>query len=108
MIDVLVIGGGNAALCAALMAREAGASVLMLEAAPRDWRGGNSQHTRNLRCMHNAPQDVLLEAYPEEEFWQDLLKVTGGATDEKLARLTIRAEERRVGKECRAGWCAYE
>ena len=35
MVDVLVLGGGNAALCAALMAREAGASVLLLEAAPR-------------------------------------------------------------------------
>jgi tricarballylate dehydrogenase len=91
MIDVLVIGGGNAALCAALMAREAGASVLLLEAAPREWRGGNSMHVRNLRCMHDAPQDVLLDAYPEEEFWQDLLKVTGGATDEQLARLVIRA-----------------
>jgi tricarballylate dehydrogenase len=91
MLDVLVIGGGNAALCAALMAREAGASVLMLESAPREWRGGNSQHTRNLRCMHDAPQDVLIEAYSEEEFWQDLLKVTGGITNEKLARLTIRA-----------------
>ena len=90
MLDVLVIGGGNAALCAALMAREAGASVLLLEASPRDWRGGNSQHTRNLRCMHDAPQDVLVDAYPEEEFWQDLLKVTGGQTDEHLARLVIR------------------
>ena len=94
MIDVLVIGGGNAALCAALMAREAGASVLLLEAAPKAWRGGNSQHTRNLRCMHDAPQDVLVEAYPEEEFWQDLLKVTGGVTNEKLARLVIRASSR--------------
>jgi len=37
-LDLLVIGGGNAALCAALMAREAGLSVLMLEAAPREWR----------------------------------------------------------------------
>ena len=91
MVDVLVIGGGNAALCAALMAREAGASVLMLEAAPREWRGGNSMHVRNLRCMHDAPQDVLQDAYPEEEFWQDLLKVTGGNTDEQLARLVIRA-----------------
>jgi tricarballylate dehydrogenase len=91
MLDVLVIGGGNAALCAALTAREAGASVMLLEASPRDWRGGNSQHTRNLRCMHDAPQDVLVDAYPEEEYWQDLLKVTGGATDEALARLVIRA-----------------
>jgi tricarballylate dehydrogenase len=91
MVDVLVIGGGNAALCAALMAREAGASVLLLEASPREWRGGNSQHTRNLRCMHDAPQDVLIDAYPEEEYWQDLLKVTGGKTDERLARMAIRA-----------------
>lgn len=96
--DVLVIGGGNAALCAALCAREAGASVLLLEASPRAWRGGNSQHTRNLRCMHDAPQDVLTDAYPEEEFWQDLLKVTGGQTDEKLARLAIRESS-----DCR-GW----
>lgn len=91
MVDVLVIGGGNAALCAALMAREAGATVLLLEAAPRAWRGGNSMHTRNLRCMHDAPQDVLVDAYPEEEFWQDLRMVTGGRTDEALARLVIRA-----------------
>ena len=75
--DVLVIGGGNAALCAALMAAEAGASVLLLESAPFEWRGGNSVHTRNLRCMHDAPQDML--------------KVTGGITDEKLTRLAIRA-----------------
>lgn len=95
--DVLVIGGGNAALCAALSAREAGASVLLLEASPRAWRGGNSQHTRNLRCMHDAPQDVLTDAYPEEEFWEDLLKVTGGQTDERLARLVIRESE-----HCRA------
>lgn len=90
-LDVLVIGGGNAALCASLTAAEAGAKVLLLEAAPREYRGGNSGHTRNLRCMHDAPQDVLVDAYPEEEYWQDLLKVTGGITDEKLARLVIRA-----------------
>lgn len=97
MLDVLVIGGGNAALCAALMAREAGASVMILESAPAAWRGGNSQHTRNLRCMHDAPQDTLVGAYPEEEFWQDLLKVTGGRTDEHLARLVIRASSSCLG-----------
>ncbi|MFO1329969.1 MAG: FAD-dependent tricarballylate dehydrogenase TcuA [Rubrivivax sp.] len=94
MIDVLVIGGGNAALCAALTAREAGARVLLLEAAPPEWRGGNSMHTRNLRCMHDAPQDVLTEAYPEEEFWQDLKKVTASRTDEALARQVIRETSR--------------
>jgi tricarballylate dehydrogenase len=90
VLDVLVIGGGNAALSAALTAREAGASVLLLESAPRELRGGNSAHTRNLRCAHDAPQDVLTGSYSEEEFWQDLLKVTGGATNERLARLVIR------------------
>jgi tricarballylate dehydrogenase len=72
------------------MAREAGASVLILESSPKEWRGGNSQHTRNLRCMHDAPQDVLVDAYTEEEYWQDLLKVTGGQTNEALARMVIR------------------
>jgi tricarballylate dehydrogenase len=89
-IHVLVIGGGNAALCAAIMAAEAGATVRMLEAAPFEWRGGNSSHTRNVRCMHDGPQDVLIEAYSEEEYWQDLLKVTSGLTNESLARLVIR------------------
>ena len=81
--DLLVVGGGNAALCAALMAREAGCSVMLLEGAPKPFRGGNSRHTRNLRCMHEEPQDILTGTYPEEEYWQDLLKVTGGMTNER-------------------------
>ena len=88
--DVLILGGGNAALCAAITARQGGATVLILECAPRDFRGGNSRHTRNFRAMHEAPTKVLTEAYPEEEYWDDLRRVTGGATDEKLARMTIR------------------
>ena len=88
--DVAVIGGGNAALCAAITAAEAGASVVLLEHAPRPMRGGNSRHTRNLRAMHTAPTSVLTEAYLEDEYWDDLLRVTAGETDEGLARLTIR------------------
>ena len=52
--DVLVIGGGNAALCAAISARRTGASVLVLEGAPKFYRGGNTRHTRNMRCAHDA------------------------------------------------------
>ena len=89
--DVLVIGGGNAALCAAITAREAGARVLLVEHAPRAMRGGNSRHTRNLRAMHLAPTAVLTDAYAEAEYWEDLRRVTGGATSEGLARMTIRA-----------------
>jgi tricarballylate dehydrogenase len=89
--DVLVIGGGNAALCAAMTAREAGATVVVLEHAPRDFRGGNSRHTRNLRVMHAAPTATLTSSYSEEEYWKDLLGVTAGKTDEPLARLTIRS-----------------
>ncbi|MDB6095116.1 MAG: FAD-binding dehydrogenase [Verrucomicrobia bacterium] len=88
--DVLVIGGGNAALCAALTAREAGASVLILEHAPREMRGGNSRHTRNLRLMHEGPTKLLGDSYSEKEYWDDLMRVTKGKTDEKLARTTIR------------------
>src|SRR3954454_20618627 len=87
--DVLVIGGGNAALCAAISARRAGASVLVLEGAPKFYRGGNTRHTRNMRCAHDAATDILTGPYPEAEFWEDLLRVTGGQTDEELARFMI-------------------
>src|SRR3984893_6443923 len=87
--DVLVIGGGNAALCAAISARRAGAEVLVLEGAPKFYRGGNTRHTRNMRCAHDAATDILTGPYTEQEFWEDLKRVTGGQTDEELARLMI-------------------
>ena len=91
--DVLVAGGGNAALCAAITARRAGARVIVLESATKDFRGGNSRHTRDIRYMHRAASEFVTDAYGEEEFWQDLRGVTGGATNECLARLVIRESE---------------
>ncbi|MHA6324278.1 FAD-dependent tricarballylate dehydrogenase TcuA [Roseivivax sp. CAU 1753] len=91
--DIVVIGGGNAALCAAITAAEAGARVLILEAAPKPYRGGNSRHTRNFRCMHSGPLGPLIESYSEDEYFADLMKVTGGKTHEGLARLAIRSSE---------------
>ncbi|MEM8948380.1 MAG: FAD-dependent tricarballylate dehydrogenase TcuA [Pseudomonadota bacterium] len=91
--DIAVIGGGNAALCAAMTAAEAGAKVLVLETAPKAYRGGNSRHTRNFRCMHGSPLGPLIESYDQEEYLADLLKVTAGKTDEVLARLAISESE---------------
>jgi tricarballylate dehydrogenase len=91
--DVLVVGGGNAAMCAAIAAREAGADVVVLEHAPVDMRGGNTRHTRNLRAKHDGPTHTLTGDYSEEEYWEDLLRVTGGKTNESLARLMIRESE---------------
>ncbi|MBX9740297.1 MAG: FAD-dependent tricarballylate dehydrogenase TcuA [Beijerinckiaceae bacterium] len=87
--DVLVIGGGNAALCAAIAARRAGATVLVLEAATKFYRGGNTRHTRNMRCAHDAATDTLSGPYYEDEFFDDLLRVTGGETNEALAKMMI-------------------
>lgn len=91
--DVIVAGGGNAGLCAAIEAAETGARVLILDAAPKPYRGGNSRHTRNFRCMHRGPLSVLTGSYGEEEYYDDLLRVTKGKTDEDLARMTIRMSE---------------
>ncbi|MEP1932574.1 MAG: FAD-dependent tricarballylate dehydrogenase TcuA [Hoeflea sp.] len=91
--DIVVIGGGNAALCAAITAAEAGAKVLILETAPKPYRGGNSRHTRNFRCMHKGPLGPLVDEYSVDEYLADLMKVTGGKTDKDLASLAIRASE---------------
>ena len=106
-IDVLVIGGGNAALCAAMTAREAGATVLLLEGAPREFRGGNSRHTRNLRYLHDRANAVLTGPYKEDEFWEDLLRVTDGKTNEDLARFTIR-ESNNIGAWMEQHGCKFQ
>ena len=88
--DIVVVGAGNAGLCAAITAAEAGCSVLVIEAAPKDMRGGNTRHTRNLRAMHEAPTDILSEAYGLDEYFDDLMRVTKGVTNKHLAELTLK------------------
>jgi hypothetical protein len=88
--DVLVIGGGNAALVSALTAADGGARVLLLERAPAHFRGGNSRHTRNIRCAHNTGDGFTTGPYPYAELWRDLCTVGDGPSDERLAEMTVR------------------
>ncbi len=88
--DVLVVGGGSAALCAAIAARRLGATVRLIEQAPATLRGGNTRHARNFRLMHERPEWYVPDAYGEDAFFKDLVRVTHGASDERLARILIR------------------
>jgi tricarballylate dehydrogenase len=90
IVDVLVVGGGSAALCAAIAARRSGVSVRMVEWAPAAMRGGNTRHARNFRLMHDRSAWYVPGTYSEDAFFRDLLRVTQGATDERLARALIR------------------
>jgi tricarballylate dehydrogenase len=95
--DVVVIGGGNAALCAAITARRSGCRVILLEGAPEFYRGGNTRHTRNLRCSHDGTAPTMTGPYEQAEFLDDLYRVTGGETDKALAELTIAKSRELLG-----------
>jgi tricarballylate dehydrogenase len=74
--DVVILGGGNAGLCAALAARDGGARVLVLERSPEWRRGGNSRHTRDIRYANESGDRWAPTAYPASTFLADLAAVT--------------------------------
>ena len=103
--DVVVVGAGNAALCAALSARERGASVLVLEKAPEYFRGGNTYFTGGaIRCAYRGLDDVKalipdmsvgeeraldVGSYTEAQYYDDLMRVTEGMSDPGLAQVLV-------------------
>jgi tricarballylate dehydrogenase len=107
--DVVVVGGGNAALCAALSAREHGARVRLLEKAPEAWRGGNSFFTAggfrfafktvdelyglvgDLSTSETASMEV--DPYPEDAYYDDLMRVTEDCADPDLALTLVRESQ---------------
>jgi len=92
-----VIGGGNAGLAAALtagrLAGRPGGQVLLLDRGPAALRGGNTRHTRNIRCAHSWSDAYSPGSYLFTELWQDLCGVGTGPGNEKLAELTVRESE---------------
>ena len=103
--DVVVVGGGNAALCAALAAAEHGISVLVLERANKDESGGNSRFTAGaFRCVYNGVDDLRaimpdlsqeeiantdFGTYTEAQFYDDMGRVTEYRTDPELCELLV-------------------
>ncbi len=103
--DVVVVGAGNAALCAALAASDGGASVLILEKAPEYLRGGNSFFSGGLfRFAYDNSEDISslvpdvtpeeftgidVGSYPQNLFYDDLLRVTEGMANSELAQVLV-------------------
>ncbi|MDP6427822.1 MAG: FAD-dependent tricarballylate dehydrogenase TcuA [Rhodospirillales bacterium] len=104
--DVIVVGAGNAAACAALSARENGAEVIMLEASPKELRGGNSTFTGGmLRFVYNGMEDLIpllgelteterndieMDTYTEEQFFDDMGRLTQYRCDPDLTEVMIK------------------
>src|SRR6266480_820925 len=98
-VQVIVIGAGNAGLCAAISARQEGANVLVVEKAPMEHRGGNSALTANMRFAYDTHQDLLdlvdpqdsaeifalPQSYTREEFYAELMHVNDNRSDPDLA-----------------------
>ena len=103
--DVIVVGGGNAAMCAALSAREKGARVLLMEKATPEDRGGNCPYTGGgFRFTHSGAEDLKplladpssldglegrISPYTTEDYRREMMERTAGRTDPELLSTLI-------------------
>ena len=102
--DVVVLGGGNAALCAAITAARAGCRVIVIEGAPEFYRGGNTRHTRNLRCAHDGTRADHDRALRESTNSSTTFTASPAAqTDKVLAELTVARSTELLPLDGRAG-----
>jgi tricarballylate dehydrogenase len=86
--NVVVVGGGNAALCSAIESAERGDKVTLIEGSPQSSRGGNSKYTRDIRYAHNE-DEFTSGSYPKDELKEDLLVVSGSFDNSEVANLVI-------------------
>jgi tricarballylate dehydrogenase len=87
--DIIVVGGGNAGLVAAISAARQGRRVILLERGEKWERGGNTKYTRDIRYAHDK-DNATSGPYPEDEFLSDLLSVNKGETNMELAKLLVK------------------
>jgi tricarballylate dehydrogenase len=104
--DVLIVGAGNAGLCAAMAAQERGARIGLLEKAPREQRGGNSTHASHMRFAYKGVGDLVplmkdvsqetvnaiaerLSARREADLWDEIMRVTEGQSDQDLVHIHV-------------------
>lgn len=98
--DVLVVGAGNAALCAALAALDEGVSVGILEKAPKAERGGNSMFTGHMRFAYNSVDELVpLMKDPTPEELERIAKTLPRLTEDELTEMIMRVTEFRSDQE---------
>jgi len=112
--DVIVVGSGNAGFAAALSSKQSGAKrVLLVDKCPPSWAGGNSYFTAGayrtvfhglddvLSFVHNVDEEtrglIDMQPYTNEDFWNDLMRVTNGRADRELGRVLVDESRDTVG-----------